>query len=568
MKPGIKERRILEGMAKAAKTKMDEWAKTHWKPITDQFRPYGARWYATDFNKAAAKDTTLINNTPPLALRILVAGLVASLTSPSRIWFHMDAVDKLLRTKHSTRTYIDGVERVIRTVLAQSGFYQSLAAGVYPDLCGPGTGGHLEEEEDDGSIRFEHLLLGTYALACDANGTINHLYHWPSFTVDQLVRKFGEDNVSSNVREMWRRHERHHRIDVAHLVFPNDDYREGAIGHEGMRFASRWWEINETTPVYVKVGGYHEFPGQFPRWLNQSAEPYGRGSPGWEAKGDAAQLQDREEQLAEIVDKIADPPMKASKSMRTERASLVPGDVTYVPDSAWGTFEPAYVPESRSAEILERHIARDESRVNRSFFVDLWAQLLNDPRRQRPTATEVEATREEVMLQLGPLLESLNEGLLEPVITRTFQILERQGRLPEAPPELEGTEGALKVEFISVLHQAQQMTGIVGIRELVAHVHALAQLGRQDALDKIDADQIVDEIAQMLGVKPEIVLSDDQVEEVRRAKAERQAAMEQGAAMATAAKGMADASKADPQKLEDLASLVPPGAAAQAGLMS
>jgi hypothetical protein len=198
-----------------------------------------------------------------------------------------------------------------------------------------------------------------------------------------------------------------------------------------------------------------------------------------------------------------------------------------------------------------------ESRIHSAFFTDLWLAMLMDERNQRPTATEVQERRNEIMIQLGPMLENLNTGLLEPAVTRSFAILDRQGWLPDPPDELaEG--GEVNVEFISVLHQAQKMTGLAGIRELISNVRALAQVGKVDAVEKINADNVVDDLAEMLGLRPELVYSEDQVQAIRGEKAKRQQAQDQGAAMLAATEGARNMAGVEPQKLQELAGMMAP----------
>jgi hypothetical protein len=275
-------------------------------------------------------------------------------------------------------------------------------------------------------------------------------------------------------------------------------------------------------------------------------------------------VQHLEERKLRLVDKTSDPPMRASQGFAQHQASLIPGAVNYLPMGAGAIFEPAVQINPTAISEVRQSIVEHEERIKRAFYVDLWLALLNDPRAQRPTATEVEATRQEVMLQLGPLLENLNNGLLDPAITRVYAILQRAGKLPQAPEELMGQE--VRIEYISVLHQAQKLTSITSIRELISQTGALAQVGKVEAIDKVNSDAIMDELADILGVRPELVFSDDQVEAIRSAKLEQQQQQQQSQQMLAATQGVKNLSSAEPQRLADLASMVSPAAAAQSGM--
>jgi hypothetical protein len=148
----------------------------------------------------------------------------------------------------------------------------------------------------------------------------------------------------------------------------------------------------------------------------------------------------------------------------------------------------------------------------------------------------------QVAVQLGPGILRLNGELLRPSIDRAFSILERRGYLPPPPPELQGLE--IRPEFISPLHQAQKTANIQPIRVFLGEMGILSQLTDGAAIEKLAIDKIVDELANVTGVKPDLVLSADEVNEIRQVRAQREQALQQGQAMLAAAQGAADLARA------------------------
>lgn len=146
--------------------------------------------------------------------------------------------------------------------------------------------------------------------------------------------------------------------------------------------------------------------------------------------------------------------------------------------------------------------------------------------RRDMTAREVQERHEEKLLMLGPVLEGLIDDLLDPVIDRVFNVMveDPRGLIPPPPDELSGMD--LKVEYISVLAQAQRAVGISGIERLWGFAGQVAQMD-PSVLDKLDADQTIDEYASMAGVSPSMIVPDEQVEEVRQQRAAQQAQMQQ-----------------------------------------
>ena len=148
------------------------------------------------------------------------------------------------------------------------------------------------------------------------------------------------------------------------------------------------------------------------------------------------------------------------------------------------------------------------------------------------TAREVVERHEEKMLMLGPVLERLENELLDPLIERVFAIMDRMGLMPLPPEDLGGK--LLQVEYISILAQAQRMVGIEGIERLAGFVGTYAPL-KPEVLDKVDFDEAIEQYARKLGVPAAVIVSDENVAALREQRAQQQAQMEQMAAMQQAA---------------------------------
>ena len=180
-----------------------------------------------------------------------------------------------------------------------------------------------------------------------------------------------------------------------------------------------------------------------------------------------------------------------------------------------------------------------QERVNSAFYADLFLMLSMSDRRQI-TAREIEERHEEKLLMLGPVLERLNDELLDPLIDRTFAAMLRGGQIPPPPRELEGVD--LKVEYVSILAQAQKMVALGAIDRLAMFAGTVAQITQQP-VDKVDWDQAIDEYGQALGVSPRVIVPDDKVAEARGARAQQQQA-QQVAMMAQPMAQAASAAKA------------------------
>lgn len=523
----------------------------HWRELAEQFRPRSGNWNHVEPNqRGGKKHQTIINNTALLAARTLAAGMMAGLTSPARPWFILKTPDPGLSEYGPVKEWLSIVETRMRTVFAKSNTYRVLPT-VYAELGVFGTNATTMFEDREDLFRLQPWEIGTYWLAQDARMRVDTGYRRIKMTVRQMVQEFGYENCSKRVQAMFQNRQWEQWVDVYHAVEPNDERLHSAVGAAGMQIRSVYWEKGGDQDKLLARRGFMEAPLLAPRWSTEGEQVYGD-SPAMDALGDGKGLQFEERRKAQSLDKLVDPPMTAPTALRNDRVSLLPGDVTYV-DVQQGQlgFRPVYEIKP-DIQWQTASIKEIQDRINSAMYADLFLMLAMSDRREI-TAREIEERHEEKLLQLGPVLERMNDELLDPMIDRAFAIMVRRSQpiwdgkldgeplLPPPPEELAGMD--LKVEYISILAQAQKMAGLSAQDRLVAFAGNLAALKQDPSVfDKIDTDQAIDEYGDMLGVSPKVVLSDDKVQEIRAARAQQQR-MQQMAAMAPALKQGASALK-------------------------
>lgn len=519
--------------------------RTRWTRLVSERTPWVAIWkQQADFilprrfrdtpsmrNRPVPNDK-LINNTPAQAARTLASGLMSGLTSPARPWFRL-AVPSARRGKPASpevKAWLNAVEQVLRDVLVRSNIYNCLAH-IYGDLGTYATAAMIVEEDDYEVVRGYTLPLGSFVLITSARGQVNGLVREVPLTVAQTVEQFGYSACSQRVKELWDRGQYEEFVDILHAILPNEQYIPGHLAAPHMRFRSFWFEAREDmqSDTFLRTGGFHEFPAMAPRWNVTGTDTYGTG-PGFDALGDAKALQLLERRKAMVVDRITNPPMVAPTALKAGRASLMPGDVTYVDRVSGGQgFEPAISIHPQAISAIDAVIRAHEERINKAFYADLWLAMTMDDRNERATAREVSERHEEKLLALGPTLERLHDELLDKLIERVYGICERRGLIPPPPQELSGA--SIRVEYISIMAAAQRLLGVSAVERLASFVGNLAA-AKPEVLDKIDFDRVVDDYADMLGTAPDLLASDDAVAQIRQNRAQaaaQKAAQEQAA---------------------------------------
>lgn len=541
----------VEGMRRERLRYEDKWREIA------RFVSPGCTAFPEDFEKHGEDDSDdVLNCAPTVALRVLASGMQAGLTSPSRPWFRLTVPDIALADYEPVKEWLGFVQSLMYEVFGKSNFY-NVTHQFYGQLAGPGTAAMYIEEYGGAGISCRCFDVGSYWLANNRHGVADVFVRLSKMTAAQMAEMFGEEACSQEVRRALRYGSREEPFSVWCAIEPNGEWRESAMGWRGMRFRCAYWQDGAGTDEFLRIAGFHEMPVMAARWDVGDGRVYGR-SPSWTALGDCRMLPQLESACLSGLDRMVDPPLVAPSAL-LNKIDTLPGGVTYYDDMGNAPIRGLYDAVQLPIQYIDAKIAAVTERIKSVFFNDLF-MMLTASNQSGMTAREITERHEEKLLMLGPVIERTKFELLDPVIDRVFGILLRAGALPPPPEELSGVP--LQVDYISILAQAQKMTGLASMNELASMTAALVQIGKPEAVDKLNADQFVDEAGRMLGVPPGVVLSDEDVAELRRQREEaaRQQQLEAQAAAAmqqapAAAKDLADTPLGDGTALDALMSL-------------
>ncbi|WP_059244393.1 portal protein [Escherichia albertii] len=525
--------------------------EAHWRDLSDFINPRGSRFLTSDANRGDRRNTRIIDPEGSLAHRTLSSGMMSGITSPARPWFRLATPDPDMMDYAPVKIWCETVQRRMNEVFNRSNLYQSLPI-IYAQLGTFASGSMSLVEDDQDVIRTYPRPLGSFYLSNNARLSVDTDCREFSMTVRQIVAQFGLDNVSTSVRSLWDSGQYEQWIDVIHFVYPNVDRDTGSLDSKNKLFKSVYYEKGGDGDKLLSEKGFDEFPNLCPRWEINGEDVYGSNCPGMLALGQIKALQLEQRRKSQLIDKATNPPMVGPASLRNQRVSLLPGDITYI-DQVTGQdgLKPAYLVNPNTGDLMA-DIQDTRQIIDRCYFVDLFMMLQNVNTRSMPVEAVVEM-KEEKLLMLGPVLERLNDELLNPLIERTFSIMERKNLLPQPPQILEGTP--LRVEYISVMAQAQKAIGLSSLERFVAFVGNMAQFS-PGALDKLNADQAIDAYADMSGVSPMVVVPEEQAQQARQQREQQMQAQQaavMGMAAAQGAKTLSETQTSEPSALTALA---------------
>lgn len=557
---------ILEGQLKLERTSF----RPSWRDLSDYILPRRSRFYITDVNQGERKNEKIIDSTATMAVRTLSSGMMTGVTSPARQWFQLSTGQEALDEDPEVKAFLSTVTNTMRSVFLKSNLYNKLPT-LYADLGTFSTGAIYVEEDMDDVINVTSFPIGSYYVSNDKKGRVRTFLREFQMSVRQIVEKFvmkspGEEDwdvVSQAVRDQYDKGNFETMIDITHVIQPNPRYKPGSPLAKYKKYESLYYEkglgsnnINKdhTSPKHDKFlseSGYDYFPVLVVRWEVAGEDTYGTNGPGMIAIGDVKQLQLQEKRIAQALEQKVRPSMIGPTSLKNQKASILPGDITYLDEREGQRGFRRLFEVDFDVRELEGKQEQIRQRISRAFYEDLFLMLANSTRRQI-TATEIEERHEEKLLALGPVLERINQDLLDPLIEITFEIMAKQDLLPDVPEVLQGVD--YKIEYISVMAQAQKLAGIGNIERGLGFVAQAAQVN-PEVIQKVNYDEMIEQYFDYAGIDNKLLKTNEEMEALRAQQAQQQAAAQEMAMaqeMANSAKTLSETKMDEDTALREL----------------
>lgn len=491
----------------------------------------------------------IIDGTATRANRTLGAGMQGGLASPSRPWFRLTLEDQDRADFGPNKEWLQQAEDKMYKTFAGSNFYNEIHMG-FEEQGGFGTAPLMQEEDVDTIVRFRLFTAGEYRIACDARGVVDTLYRRFWMQARNMVNMFGEGVVSDSVKSAANSSKKDDWFEVLHAIQPRESRNPNMIDARNMPYESMWMEFNGGDGKFLRRSGYHEFPVATGRWSAVGQTPYGL-SPGHDILGDAKMLQELAKGLIKAIHKKVDPPMKVPSKFK-DVLNLLPGATNYV-DVGKGDAVGALYEVNVALSEMMTIIQDTRSQIERGYYNDLFLMIVNQNQAQPITATEVLERHEEKLLMLGPTIERQIHFVLDPTITRNFNIHMRNGLFPPPPEDLD--QQPIKIEFISVLAQAQKIVAAQSINTHLTMIERIQAIDPDSALASTDFLELLATHADIVGVPANISRTKDESEAILQAIIEQKqliAQQEQAAAAIQNVQGLGNTSTEPGTALGDM----------------
>lgn len=539
--------------------------------------PRRSRFFTTDRDRGNRRNQSIIDSTAGLAFRTLRSGMMAGFTSPSRPWYRLATYDPDLDKFEPVKEWLYSVTDIMQNMHMRSNLYTTLPT-FYGDMGVMATAAFLIEEDFDDVMRcYGPFPAGSYYLIADDKWKINGFMRDYQSTVRQVVEKFAMDpgdsaihweRVSSLVKSLFTGGTTEAWVELSHCIIPNPDWDPKSPLSSKKKYLSVYWERGSQTgqnsselvdsSKLLSQRGYDKFRVICGRWEVTGEDIYGTYCPGMEALGDIMGLQTMERRGMQALEKSINPPMVAPSAMKNQKATVLPGDITYQ-DLREGQvgFQPAYQINPNFQQ-LENKQAQIRMRIKEAAYYDLF-RAISDLEKSNVTAEEIRALKEEKLQDLGPMADRLNVEVLDPIVEISFDLLMKQGHIPPPPKELRGRP--IRAEYMSIMAAATKAQSVAGIERWIEDLTRIRELEPQDpgVLDKANFDAAIDHLANDLSIPPGLTRDDDDVAKIRQGRQQQQQAAQKAQQMAAMASSAKDLSGADTEGKNALTDLIDQG---------
>lgn len=462
------------------------------------------------------------------ACQILKAAHGTYISPPTQRWFSLRSRagrTKARRTDAKSRWFSKATE-VMADAMTESNYY-AVMDEVYNDRCAGGTGASFIGGDEVTPLYFSHIPLGTYAIAENSKGQVDTLVRRFSYTPAQAAQEWGEENLPDKVRDALKdpRKAYTETDSYIHLVHPNRKGRKAAsmLAAEFREFEGVY--MSEDGYHIIKKEGYFEFPYLVTRFLRgESGSPYGE-APGLVVLPVIRQLL-KLERLMDTLAETAAYPRVLQLARQAGQIDMRAGGVTTVSEQEARSNFPKEWATGGRYDIGEARIERKEQQIREAYYNDM-LNAVSSVERQMTAAEVAQRVAEKVLTFSAAFTQFTTDNL--PAMRRIMAILARRGELPDEgmPEELfkRDAHGVLEeVKSPNVVYQGRiaQAVDIVmsqGADRFVQKVLEYYQAtGDQRVLNILDVDKLADMWAVTSGAPLELLLSEADREQMKKAQ--------------------------------------------------
>ena len=480
------------------------------------------------------EQTEIYDNTATIGYQLLAARIHANLMSPVTRWFNIRFRDDDLNTQADAKEWLEDSVNRFWHQLSESNF-NNVTGEMLKDICLVGTSIVMQEPKDDlvwEGIDYTALPIMDSYFEMGPDDLPYRTYRKLRYTREQLQQRFPDmpDNIQIDGDEESSVDA---KIEVIFCVFARDekaDNDEEVLAPDQRPFGYKY--VLRASADTLEEGGYYKFPGMVVRWDKTAGTNWGT-SPTSRMLENIKLLQSTVAHEMEAMAKAIDPPYITTERGVIGDLDSNPGGITVVTDM--DELRPLLA--ATDFRIADSKVDDLQRMIWSGYYLDQ-LELKESP---AMTATEVQARLEQMVRLMSSVVGRIQNDYMEAVIQYGFFTMLRMNQFMPMPDTVSDTD--LDIIYTGPISRALQSEVS---QSIIMFLQTIAELSQfyPDMLDIPDIDAMTRKLADLSGVPADTLHSADDVEQVRAARAEQQAQMQEaqniqmgGEAMKSAGEG-------------------------------
>lgn len=478
-----------------------------WRACYDYTFPLrGSGFQSTDLDASSgqSKQAQLLDGTGTDSARILASGVMAGATPANSVWFEQEVDNE---SEEEERWFDENTPTLWKNI--HSANFDSEGFECCLDLVAAGWFAmYVDQHRETGEFTFESWPLAqVYLASTKAGGRADIVYRNFKLTAEQALDEYGD--ALSEATQKLAADKPDELIEFVHAVYPRLDGRADAIYAAHLPIAS--CKIEVKAKKLLSESGYHEHPVIVPRWQRLPGSAYGVG-PAYDALPDMRLLNTLtfdEMAMADLAvagmwiatdDGVLNPRTVKVGPRKVIVANSVDSMKPLTPGVDW--------------KLSEYIINAKQAAIRKIFMAD---QLKPQDAPGDTTAYEVHVRVNLIRQLLGPVYGRLQPEYLQPLVERCFGLGFRSGMFTPAPESLRNR--TFHVKYVNPLARAQRAEQITAMDQFET-VLVQQSAVKPEVLDVYKFEDADRERSELLGVPQTLLRTEDEITDVRNARAD------------------------------------------------
>ena len=460
--------------------------------------------------------TRLLDTTSLDAADVAAAGLCNYLTPESSKWLFLEHPDMELRENKEVQNWMHDVADELLYTFARSNYYQQMSI-FYKSSLVYGTASLVTERDPRDNLRYYNLPINKHWLTEDARERPNSYYILYEYTAEQAYSRFGEA-VGQDVIDVYKSGANENKkFKYLCYIGERNNYDPDKLDKLNMPVRMVWVDVQQKK--ILKEDGFRAMPCVSHRFYKVAQEVYGY-SPGMKALPHARLLNAMTDTVLRSAMKQTDPAWALPDNAFIGRPNFNPRQLNYYRRGNMSPRDEIFpLMAQGNIAIGENEMESQRQQIRKILFNDTFQQF--SELQKQMTVPEVMERINEKMSLLGPAVGRFVHDVLQPLCEKSILSLYEDNRLPRMP-DVMLQNPAYEVRFTSRLVQSQRQVEVQNLSTALGYIGQLAQVS-PEVIDKLNPDKAVDKVFNTIGVDPEILRDDQQVQEIRQNRAEAQA---------------------------------------------